>query len=53
MSLTSPPPRATREYRIGDRVEPAPKPKLDVRPMSFVDSPQRGPKGIFRNGSRT
>lgn len=50
MSATSPPPRPSSEYRIGDRV-PLPKPKLDVRPAHWVDDPKRGPRGVFTNGS--
>lgn len=39
------------EVRIGDRV-PVPPHKLIVNPASGADSPQRGPRGVFRNGTR-
>lgn len=52
MSETSPPPRARREYRIGEAVEPLPKPKLDVRPAHWVDGPKNGLRGVFKNGVR-
>ena len=50
MSLTSPPARPRRDYKIGEAVEPAPKPKIDVRPAHWVDSAQKGPRGVFTNG---
>jgi len=43
---------AAPPIRIGDRVPPAPKPKLDVRPKAFSDDKARGPRGVFTNGSR-
>jgi hypothetical protein len=52
MSMTSPPSRPTREYKIGEKVEPAPKPKLDVRPAHWVDGPKNSPRGVFTNGGR-
>lgn len=41
-----------RHYEIGQVVEPAPKPTIQINPAHWVDSPQRGPKGVFRNGVR-
>lgn len=38
------------ELRVGDRVPMPPKPKLKVRPASWVDSPAKGPRGAFTNG---
>lgn len=38
---------------IGDRVLPAPKPKLDVRPKSWSDSKAKGPRGVFQNGGNS
>lgn len=37
------------EYRIGDRL-PLTKPKLVVRPKSWIDDPARGGRGLFTNG---
>ena len=47
MSITSPPPRPSRDYRIGERV-PLPAPKLNIRPAFDGESrtsfkPARGP----------
>ncbi len=49
MSLTSPPPKPRREYKIGEVVEPAEKPKLVVKPSRFADS-GTSPRGVFQNG---
>lgn len=38
--------------KIGDRVPCPPKPTLKINPASNADSPQRGPRGVFRNGTR-
>lgn len=52
MSMTSPPPKARQEYRIGQVVDPVEKPKVVVRPSRQADSSARGPRGIFTNGTR-
>ncbi len=49
MTETSPPPRPTREYKVGDKV-PMVKETPVVRPKRFVDSPAKGPRGVFTNG---
>lgn len=51
MSETSPPPKPTQRFEIGQKV-PVEKPKLDVRPAHWVDDKARGPKRVFTNGSR-
>lgn len=40
------------DIKIGDRVPMPPKPRMNVNPSSRADSPQRGPRGVFRNGTR-
>lgn len=44
--------RLPRDLKIGDRVPMPPKPRLIVNPASGADSPQKGPRGVFRNGTR-
>ncbi len=44
--------RLPPDLKIGDRVPMPPKPKIKVRPMSWVDGPNSSPKGVFRNGTR-
>lgn len=38
--------------KIGDRLPLPPRPTIKIRPMSNVDGPKNGPKGVFRNGTR-
>jgi hypothetical protein len=38
-----------KTIKIGDKL-PIPKQKLVVRPLSWVDDPASGPKGVFANG---
>lgn len=37
---------------VGDSMPMPPSERRKVNPAHFVDHPARGPKGIFRNGSR-
>ena len=50
MSLTSPPSKPRREYKIGEIVDPAPPPKLSIRP-AFVDKLSH-PRGTFNRGRK-
>lgn len=38
-----------KSVKIGDIV-PIPAEKLTIRPLSFVDDPKKGPRGVFRSG---
>lgn len=44
------PDRLPPNLKVGDRVPMPPRPTIKVRPMSHVDGPKNGPRGVFRNG---
>lgn len=38
------------ELKVGDVVPLPPKPKLKIKPASWVDDTAKSPRGVFRNG---